>query len=227
MQVQAQTTGRSITLREKTLLAEGGEARIYLVPHDRSLLAKIYKNPNPQRVRRLPIMLANPPAPAQAKTPAPAERPETPPACLQRTPAGLIVHRDGGAEIELVLVKPGRFVMGADDGSDSARPTHWVRTQLVYLARHEVTQAQWLAVMGTNPANYRGPAYPATDVRWTLCQEFARRLTARVQRDPIRENLPGSLGGIARCRRASPAGVVLGTKTLAGLPGVTNPCTGR
>ena len=50
-----------LNLGEQALLAAGGEARIFQVPGDASLVAKVYHRPTPERAAKLRAMLANPP----------------------------------------------------------------------------------------------------------------------------------------------------------------------
>src|SRR5262249_31407305 len=46
-----------------------------------------------------------------------------------------------------------------------------------------VTQAQWIAVMGRNPAKHKGDAnLPIDQVSWLECQEFCERLCQRHSR---------------------------------------------
>lgn len=52
--------------------------------------------------------------------------------------------------IELVTVDGGSFQMGADDGTPVEKPIHTVNISSFSIAKYEVTQAQWLAVMGNN-----------------------------------------------------------------------------
>lgn len=61
MRLQRQSTGQSITLDTTSPLGVGGEARIYGVPQDPSLVAKVYHRPTDERARKLAVMLANPP----------------------------------------------------------------------------------------------------------------------------------------------------------------------
>lgn len=44
------------------------------------------------------------------------------------------------------------------------------------LQRTEVTQLQWMAVMGTNPSAFRGINRPVNSVSWNECQTFIKRL---------------------------------------------------
>ena len=60
-------------------------------------------------------------------------------------------------------------------------PLHTVRiSRPFYLGKHEVTQAQWEAVMERNPSRFKGDAtLPVENVSWPDVQEFIRRLNAR------------------------------------------------
>ncbi|MEI6861954.1 MAG: formylglycine-generating enzyme family protein, partial [Verrucomicrobiota bacterium] len=60
------------------------------------------------------------------------------------------------------------------------RPVTWVRlTQSFWLGRTEVTQAQWAAVMGSNPSYFKGDELPVEQVSWDDAIEFCRKLTER------------------------------------------------
>ena len=41
-----------------------------------------------------------------------------------------------------------------------------------YFGKHEVTQAQWQTVMGSNPSYFHGPDRPVEEVTWYDCQKF-------------------------------------------------------
>lgn len=45
----------------------------------------------------------------------------------------------------------------------------------LYLGRDEVTQAQWEAVMGSNPSAFRGATLPVESVSWYDCIEYCNR----------------------------------------------------
>ncbi|MFM7134807.1 MAG: SUMF1/EgtB/PvdO family nonheme iron enzyme [Planctomycetota bacterium] len=74
--------------------------------------------------------------------------------------------RDTATQIEMLLVPPGAFQMGCVPSlafacSDDEYPVHdVVLTKPFYIGRHEVTQAQWTAVVGANPSYFQGAAYP-------------------------------------------------------------------
>ena len=79
--------------------------------------------------------------------------------------------RHDASGVELLLVPPGDYRRGASQGDDNAasdeKPAHRVRlTQPFYLGRHEVTQAQWELVMGSNPARESQPEKPVERISW-------------------------------------------------------------
>lgn len=84
------------------------------------------------------------------------------------------------------LVPAGSFTMGQDGGDAYPYdgPAHDVTlTQSFYMAAHEVTQAQWEAIMGTNPsANSGCPDCPVENVSWDDVQAF---ITALCQREGV------------------------------------------
>ena len=115
---------------------------------------------------------------------------------LARNAADTITN---GIGMEFRLIPAGSFLMGSPDSDREARdfekPQHRVTiSRPFYLARHEVTQAQWEAVMGSNPYTldrsnpYYGlpgmaeritrPDHPAT-VSWNDAQRFIARLNER------------------------------------------------
>ncbi len=81
----------------------------------------------------------------------------------------------GGVPLVLVRIPAGTFQMGAAAGERGTSPTGWEQpqhtvtlTQDFYLGKYEVTQAQWLAVMETNPSLYVscGGGCPVEQVSW-------------------------------------------------------------
>lgn len=101
----------------------------------------------------------------------------------------------GGVTFKMIGVKCGTFMMGAgaEQGSDatsSELPLHQVTlTKNFSIGETEVTQALWLAVMGSNPS-YFGPASgyatdlrrPVESVNYNDCMEFISRLNASTGR---------------------------------------------
>lgn len=84
--------------------------------------------------------------------------------------------------IRLIWVEPGSFVMGSptsEFGRSLDENQYTVRlSQGYWLGETEVTQAQWQAVMGTNPSEFTGAAdLPVEQVTWEDCVNFCERLT--------------------------------------------------
>ncbi|MAE67989.1 MAG: hypothetical protein CMJ18_27370 [Phycisphaeraceae bacterium] len=89
--------------------------------------------------------------------------------------AHAVIHEKTG--IEMVFIPAGTFEIGSPE-SDAGRsvdegPVRSVRlTQPFYLARYEVTQDQWLEIMGDNPSRFEGKDRPVECVSWDACQQF-------------------------------------------------------
>jgi formylglycine-generating enzyme required for sulfatase activity len=87
--------------------------------------------------------------------------------------------------MEFVLIPAGEFLMGSpeadEDAYDDEKPQHRVTIgRPFYLGKYEVTQAQWRAVMGGNPSEFKGrPAHPVENVSWDDAQEFISRLNQK------------------------------------------------
>lgn len=85
-----------------------------------------------------------------------------------------------GISMEFILVPAGEFEMGSpvlEAGRDEDEHYHRVRiTKPFYLAKYETTQAQWMLVMGGNPAEFKGMQNPVEQVSWGDCQKFIGRL---------------------------------------------------
>ena len=92
--------------------------------------------------------------------------------------------------IELVLIPDGSFLMGSPDteeGRVNTETMHQVTlTKSFYIGKYQVTQEQYLAVMGTNPSNYSGnPAEgeiqekrPVEHICWYDMLVFCNKLSA-------------------------------------------------
>jgi formylglycine-generating enzyme required for sulfatase activity len=78
--------------------------------------------------------------------------------------------------IFMVEVTGGQFYMGDDTSMADRRPAHLVHLNDFYLSAYEVTQKQWLSVMGSNPASYPCLDCPVNNVSWDDAQEFIHRL---------------------------------------------------
>ena len=61
MRVRRILTSQAVTLTDAALLGAGGEARVYRMPDDPTLVAKIWHKPTPERASKVQVMLSNPP----------------------------------------------------------------------------------------------------------------------------------------------------------------------
>lgn len=84
--------------------------------------------------------------------------------------------------IRMTLMPAGSFVMGRASSGETAGadelPAHTVQIAPFYLSQTEVTQAQWVAVMGSNPSRFMDPRRPVDQVSWLQAQEFIRKLNS-------------------------------------------------
>jgi formylglycine-generating enzyme required for sulfatase activity len=119
------------------------------------------------------------PSDAPAKTPddkAPvAKTPDAATVKKQMTPAQLslgdpVVNSVG---MLLVPIPAGTFTMG--EGNETPHPV--TLTKPFELGVYEVTQQQYVQVMGSNPSEFKGPQNPVEKVSWNDAVEFCRKLS--------------------------------------------------
>lgn len=84
---------------------------------------------------------------------------------------------------EMVNVVGGTFTMGCTseqgDCADDVKPAHEVMLSDFQIGKYEVTQAQWLAVMGSNPSYFSGcDSCPVENVSWDDIQSFLSKLNS-------------------------------------------------
>ncbi|MCL1947378.1 MAG: formylglycine-generating enzyme family protein [Chitinivibrionia bacterium] len=81
--------------------------------------------------------------------------------------------------IECVLVKAGTFTMGVDDYF--YYNVHQVTlTNDYWISKYEVTQAQYQAVMNTNPSYFSGENNPVESVTWFKANDFCQAVGGRL-----------------------------------------------
>jgi formylglycine-generating enzyme required for sulfatase activity len=98
----------------------------------------------------------------------------------------LAQERAGQASLEMQFVKiaPGEFMMGCSVGdidcNDDERPIHRVQiTNAFEIGKYEVTQAQWQAVMGSNPSTMKGDDHPVETISKNDAHDFLNKLNER------------------------------------------------
>ena len=85
----------------------------------------------------------------------------------------------------MVWIPPGTFTMGSPDSEPVRNPWEGPQTRVTlsfgfYMGRYEVTQGEYLAVMGNNPSYFTGDLNrPVEKVNWPDAVAYCAALTAR------------------------------------------------
>jgi formylglycine-generating enzyme required for sulfatase activity len=84
-----------------------------------------------------------------------------------------------GVKIVMCWIPPGDFLMGSpedEEGHSDYEIQFSVKiTQGFWLAKTQITQAQWRAVMGNNPSDFEGDDLPVEHVSWNdICGDASR-----------------------------------------------------
>ncbi len=85
-----------------------------------------------------------------------------------------------GVELEMAEIPGGEFWMGDDNGDENAKPRHLVKVSAFFMGKFPVTQAQYQAIMVTNPSG--SPVeerYPVQNINWDQSVEFCQELSQR------------------------------------------------
>lgn len=124
---------------------------------------------------------APPPSPVVEK-PAAVPEPKKP----VQTPEVIPAHENftenlpGGVKLEMIAIPGGSFMMGSEadeDEDEDSQPVHNVTLKPFHMGKYQVTQAQWKAVMGKNPSNFKGDNLPVDRVSWDDAKEFCKKLS--------------------------------------------------
>ena len=101
-----------------------------------------------------------------------------------------------GVKLEMVFIRGGRFQMGSPRTElerDEDEIQHPVKVSSFWMGRYEVTQSQWIAIMGRLPRCLavsdnldRGDDIPLTCVTWIEVQEFIDKLNELLKLDKER-----------------------------------------
>jgi formylglycine-generating enzyme required for sulfatase activity len=89
--------------------------------------------------------------------------------------------QDPFSAADFVLISPGTFQMGSTNGQADEQPVHKVTlTRGFWMQKTLVTQAQWQAVMGSNPSKHIAcPTCPVENVSYDQVQHFITELNYR------------------------------------------------
>ena len=105
----------------------------------------------------------------------------------------------------MVFVKGGEFIMGNDSSeSNDEKPAHKVSVSDFSIGKYEVTQKQWVEIMGSNPSyNKDCDSCPVEMVSWNDVQKFISKLntkTGKTYRLPTEAEWEYAAGGGANNR---------------------------
>jgi formylglycine-generating enzyme required for sulfatase activity len=107
---------------------------------------------------------------------------------------GEIIHRQprvaryfmedlgSGVKLEMAAIPGGTFMMGSPEnegGRDRESPQHQVSVPSFFMGKYPVTQAQYQAIMGTNPSRFKGSNRPVESVIWNDAIAFCEKLSQR------------------------------------------------
>ncbi|GCL40902.1 bifunctional serine/threonine-protein kinase/formylglycine-generating enzyme family protein [Dolichospermum planctonicum] len=91
-----------------------------------------------------------------------------------------------GVTLEMVEIPGGTFIMGSPENeagrySDEG-PQHQVTVPAFFMAKYELTQAQYQAIMGSNPSAFKGNNRPVERVSWNDAVTFCEKLSQKTQK---------------------------------------------
>ncbi len=88
-----------------------------------------------------------------------------------------------GLTLEMVEIPGGQFIMGSPDSEEKRRnnesPQHQVTVSSFFMSRYTVTQAQYKAITGKNPAQFKGENRPVDCVSWDDAVKFCQKLSQK------------------------------------------------
>lgn len=83
--------------------------------------------------------------------------------------------------MEFIYIKGGSYLMGSPEGEGmpNEHPRHKVTIHGFRMGKYEVTQKQYLNVLGNNPSTLKGDTIPVVQVSWqdakNFCREFSKK----------------------------------------------------
>jgi formylglycine-generating enzyme required for sulfatase activity len=86
-------------------------------------------------------------------------------------------------KLEMAAIPGGTFMMGSPENEigrhDKESPQHQVSVPSFFMGKYPVTQAQYQAIMGTNPSYFNGSNRPVEWVSWNNAVKFCKLLSQR------------------------------------------------
>jgi eukaryotic-like serine/threonine-protein kinase len=89
-----------------------------------------------------------------------------------------------GVTMDFVSIPAGEFMMGSPASEEwrfyEESPQHRVKVPAFFMGKYQVTQVQYQAIMGSNPAYLKGTKRPVEQVSWNDCLEFCQKLSQKL-----------------------------------------------
>lgn len=132
----------------------------------------------------------------------------------------------------MTRIQPGTFQMGSTQGDPDEQPVHSVTiSEPFWMGQFEVTQAEYQAVMGTNPSSVIGADLPVDSINWNLAMGYCAAVNAREARagrlpDGYEYRLPTEAEWEYCCRAGTTTEWITGTSlnaTQANISGGAGP----
>ncbi len=87
------------------------------------------------------------------------------------------VYENIELKFKFIYVKEGSFRMGTRKGNQNEKPVHLVNLTSFFISKYEVTQSQWVKVMGYNPsANKNCYKCPVENISYNEIMKFIAKL---------------------------------------------------
>jgi TonB family protein len=85
--------------------------------------------------------------------------------------------------VDMIDIKGGTFTMGCineqSNCEDNEKPAHEVTISDFQIGKYEVTQKQWIEIMGNNPSFNKSDNLPVEQVSWNDVQDFIKKLNQK------------------------------------------------
>jgi formylglycine-generating enzyme required for sulfatase activity len=127
----------------------------------------------------------------------------------------------------MVWIQPGAFTMGSPSDEQEREPDEGPVTEVTiakgfWMGKYEVTQAEYLALLGTNPSWFRGELNPVDMVSWNDAVNYCAVLTAKERQagrlsQAYKYRLPTEAEWEYACRAGTATALHYGTSLLSGM----------
>ncbi|MDZ8068262.1 MAG: SUMF1/EgtB/PvdO family nonheme iron enzyme [Nostoc sp. DedQUE08] len=108
----------------------------------------------------------------------PASTPE-----IKQKPKDFIEDLGNNTTLDMLWIPGGTFMMGSPGGEaqrdEDESPQHQVKVPGFFMGKYEITQAQYQAIIGSNPSNFKGEKRPVETVSWDDAVKFCKKLSQK------------------------------------------------